>query len=88
MSSTAKFGMRWAIVRVVDRFGNHLRHSLHRWQARRTAAALEGLSDDLLSDIGIARADIPAVALRVTSPCQPAATRRASHSQSRKEAWT
>jgi uncharacterized protein YjiS (DUF1127 family) len=88
MSRPAKFGMRWAIVRLVERFGNHLRHSLRRWQARRTAAALDGLSDELLSDIGIARADIPAVALRVTSPYQPATARRASHSQSRKEVWT
>jgi uncharacterized protein YjiS (DUF1127 family) len=85
MSSTAKFRMRWAIVRLVEHFGNHLRHSLRRWQAGRTAAALDGLSDELLSDVGIARADIPAVALRVTSPYQPATTRRASHSQSRKE---
>lgn len=76
----AKLEMRWAVVRLMERFGDTLRHSLHRLQAGRTAAALNSLSDELLSDIGIARSGIPEVALRVTSTAKPTTKRRASHS--------
>jgi uncharacterized protein YjiS (DUF1127 family) len=58
----------WKIVRLMERAGDHLRSALRRWQAQRTATELEMLSDDVLRDIGITRAEIPAVALSVTAP--------------------
>ena len=70
---------------LLERLGRHASKSLRGWQVGRTIAALENLSDDTLMDIGIARADIPAMALRVTSPgprhkvapsARPAAIRR------------
>jgi uncharacterized protein YjiS (DUF1127 family) len=53
---------------LLERLGRHASQSLRRWQVGRTIAALESLTDDTLMDIGIARTDIPAMALRVTSP--------------------
>jgi uncharacterized protein YjiS (DUF1127 family) len=86
------FNSYWTVVRLIDRTVDHLRRALRRWQARRTAAALEMLGDDVLRDIGITRAEIPALALRVTAPA-PAATaavvhRSISHPMSEKEVTT
>jgi uncharacterized protein YjiS (DUF1127 family) len=53
---------------LLDRLGLYATRSLRRWQIGRTTMALERLSDDMLHDIGIARADIPAIALKVTAP--------------------
>jgi uncharacterized protein YjiS (DUF1127 family) len=53
---------------LLARLGRHASQSLRRWQVGRTIAALESLTDDTLMDIGIARTEIPATALRVTSP--------------------
>ena len=58
----------WKVVRLMEWAGDRLRSALRRWQAQRTATELEMLSDDVLRDIGITRAQIPAVALRVTAP--------------------
>lgn len=62
------FRSYWSVIRLMDWAGEHLGRGLRRWQARRTAAALDMLGDDVLRDIGITRAEIPAVALRVTAP--------------------
>ena len=53
---------------LLDRLGRYATRSLRRWQIGRTTDALQSLSDDMLHDIGIARADIPAIALKVTAP--------------------
>jgi len=92
MPENRKHALRspWKIVRLTERVGDHLRHALRRWQARRTAAALELLGDDVLRDIGLTRAQIPALALRVTTPATPTAARRrsVSHPLSAKEGTT
>ena len=92
MANTRKdgFGSYWKIVRVMERMGNHLRRALRRWQARRTAAALDMLGDDVLREIGMTRAEIPAVALRVTQPASRTAPRHLSpsHPISTKEVAT
>lgn len=83
------FSSYWTIVRLMERGGNHLRRALRRWQARRTATALEMLDDDVLRDIGITRAEIPSVALRVTAPATPTARHLSlSHPISAKEVMT
>lgn len=48
---------------LLKRLGLYATRSLRRWQIGRTTDALQSLSDDMLHDIGIARADIPAIAL-------------------------
>ena len=53
---------------LLERLGSPRAPVLETLAGRRTIAALESLNDDTLMDIGIARADIPAMALRVTSP--------------------
>ena len=92
MPKTRRNGPRlyWTVVRLTERAGNHLHRALRRWQARRTATALEMLDDDVLRDIGITRAEIPAVALRVTAPAMPTASRylSVSHPISAKEVTT
>lgn len=77
MAKIPKHGFRshWSIVHMMERIGGHLRRGLRRWQARRTAAALESLPEGILKDIGITRAEIPALALRVTAPTTSTATR-------------
>jgi uncharacterized protein YjiS (DUF1127 family) len=74
----------------MERVGEHVGRGLRWWLAGRTAAALEMLGDDVLRDIGITRAEIPAVALRVTAPAVPSGTRRCSvvHPVSAKEVTT
>ena len=52
---------------LLQRLGRHASRSLRRWQITRTVAALESLSDEVLDNIGISRADIPAIAFKVTS---------------------
>jgi uncharacterized protein YjiS (DUF1127 family) len=75
------FSSYWTVVRLIEMVANYFRRALRRWQARRTATALEMLGDDVLRDIGITRAEIPAVALRVTAPEMPSASRYLSVSQ-------
>lgn len=53
-----------------------------RWQRERTRAVLEGLSDDLLKDIGITRCEIPYVADRLTRPSTSQDTRKRDRAQS------
>ena len=62
------FGSHWWPTRLREALGERFRQVLRRWRARRTAAELESLDDAVLRDIGITRAEIPAVALRVTAP--------------------
>ena len=66
-----RFGAHWKLLRLTESAGAYLRRALWRWQAGRTAAALESLGDDVLRDIGITRAQIPALAVRVTAPDAP-----------------
>lgn len=61
--------------------------SLRRWQARRTVAVLESLEDDILEDIGIARAEIPAIALKVTAPVQSPPAESRHTPQSSQKGW-
>jgi uncharacterized protein YjiS (DUF1127 family) len=77
MPNTRKDGFSpyWTIVRMMELAGNHLRRALRRWQARRIAGALDMLGDDVLRDIGMTRAEIPALALRVTAPAARTASR-------------
>ena len=83
-----RFNAYWNIVRIMERLGSHFHQALRRWQAQRTAAALENLDDDVLRDIGITRGEIPALALRVTAPVGPPAVtaRTAAHPASGREA--
>jgi uncharacterized protein YjiS (DUF1127 family) len=69
------FNSYGTVVRVFERARGHIRRGLRQWQARRTAIALEMLGDEGLRDIGITRAEIPAVARRVTAP-ESKATKR------------
>jgi uncharacterized protein YjiS (DUF1127 family) len=66
----------------MERFGAGFHRAMRRWQAGRTAAALDRLDDDTLKDIGIARAEIPAFARRVTAAELPAAGKVAGKSRS------
>ena len=64
----SRFASRWTLTRRMEEAAARLSWAVRRWQARRTVAALEMLSDALLRDIGVTRAEIPALALRVTAP--------------------
>lgn len=77
MPKIRSYGLRsyWTVVRLMERVGEHVGRGLRWWLAGRTAAALEMLGDDVLRDIGITRAEIPAVARRVTAPAAPIAGR-------------
>lgn len=92
MKSTRKDGFRsyWTVVRLVETAGSHLRRTLLHWQVGRTEAALYSLDDHVLRDIGITRAEIPAVARRVTAPAMREASTNipASHSISAEEVVT
>lgn len=60
---------------LLGRVGRYVGLSLRRWATRRTIAALENLDDEILKDIGIDRAEIPAIASQATS-IAPGAYRR------------
>ncbi len=76
------FAPYWKLVRLMERFGAWFDRAMRRWQAGRTAAALDRLDDDVLKDIGITRAEIPAFAHRVTAAEPPAAGGPADKSRS------
>lgn len=59
---------RAILARLLEQASTHLSWAVRQWQARRTIAALEMLSDDSLRDIGVERHEIPVLALRVTAP--------------------
>ena len=80
-----RFRSYWTVVRLMEWASDHLGRAVRRWQARRTAVALEMLGDDVLRDIGITRAEIPAVALRVTAPPTLTASRYLSVSHPKQE---
>ena len=70
-----KFSPYWSVISLMERAVAQISRGMRRWMARRTAAELEMLGDDVLKDIGITRAEIPALALRVTAPATLPASR-------------
>ncbi len=60
-----------------ERIRRYAGEAFSRWRARRTAAALEELDDEILKDVGISRHEIPAIALKATRKRVP------SHNRSR-----
>jgi uncharacterized protein YjiS (DUF1127 family) len=58
---------------------------VRKWQVNRTAAALENLSDELLRDIGVARDEIPKIALGVTERVPRTSARFIARRNARKE---
>lgn len=61
-------------------FSRWVGQALRRWRMRRAVAELERLDDDVLRDIGITRAQIPSLALRMTAPPATATTSIAAQS--------
>ena len=51
--------LRWRVKQFTAHVGRVVREA---WTARRTRAELDALSDELIRDIGLSRADIPFVA--------------------------
>jgi uncharacterized protein YjiS (DUF1127 family) len=75
-----------AAASLLERVRRHARQSLVRWLARRTAVTLASLGDEMLKDIGIARAQIPAIALQVAAGGQfPPADKRLASQPTQKE---
>jgi uncharacterized protein YjiS (DUF1127 family) len=67
-----------ARANLLDHIGAGVRRVMDRWLAQRMAASFERLDDAVLRDIGITRAEIPAVARRVTARSNASAAKRNS----------
>lgn len=83
--------LAWTVDREATTWLERIRQDasrvFRRWQARRTASALQELNDEILKDIGIARDEIPAIALTATAKARSPTNHQSSKTREGRKGW-